>query len=431
MQPMRAAILVVGSELLGPDRVDSNSLFLSQTLRRYGVGLVRKSIVGDGVDDIAAELTALLADADLVLVCGGLGPTADDVTREGTAQAMGRRLVENAEQLAVLREKFARFGMRMADTNLKQAELIEGARVLPNPRGSAPGQFVEDEGKAVFLFPGVPRELKGLIRSELEPWLKVNTDGEALETRILRVACMGESTLEERILPAYEEFGREAISVLASAGEIQVRVTAGGGSDERTARLQSMTRSLRLLIGGSVYSEGENTSLEKVVGALLASHGRTVVTAESCTGGLIAQRLTAVPGSSAYFLGGVVTYSDHLKAQLLAVPPEMIAEHGAVSQEVVRWMASGAKELLGADYALAVSGIAGPGGGTVDKPVGLVYVCLAGQGDPKIKELRLPGDRERVRWLTSQWALDLLRRELLRTGGAQESVPAFARGDGG
>lgn len=415
MQRMRAAILAVGSELLGPDRLESNSLFLAQTLRRYGVDVVRKSVVADVVRDIRRELTALLEDVDLVLVCGGLGPTADDVTREGAARAVGRSLIEDAAQVEVLRAKFARFGMRMAETNLKQAEVIEGARVLPNPRGSAPGQLLEIPGKAaVFLFPGVPRELKGLMKTELEPWLEERTDGEEVETRVLRVACVGESTLEERILPAYDEYGREAVSVLASAGEIQVRVTAAGHVQERASRLESMTRRLRELIGDSVYSGEPDASLEQAVGGLLTKLGRTVVTAESCTGGLISQRLTAVPGSSSYFLGGVVTYSDQLKRELLGVPRGVLEEYGAVSPEVVGWLASGAKKSLQADYALAVSGIAGPGGGTASKPVGLVYVGLAGEGDPEVKKLRLPGDRERVRWMASQWSLDLLRRELLR-----------------
>ncbi len=423
MHRMRAAILAVGSELLGPDRLESNSLYLAQTLRRYGVVLVRKSIVADVVDDIRRELTALLRDADLVLICGGLGPTADDVTREGTALAVGRGLAEDAAQLEVLKGKFARFGMRMADTNLKQAEVIDGARVLPNPRGSAPGQALETDGKSIFLFPGVPRELRGMARSELEPWLEEETQGEAVETRVLRIACVGESTLEERILPAYTEFGREAISVLASAGEIQVRVTATGHSKDRSAALDSMTRRLRQLIGDSVYAEGQGSSLESVVGSLLTGRGKTVVTAESCTGGLIAKRLTAVPGSSVYFLGGVVTYSDRMKRQLLEVPAEVLEEHGAVSPEVVSWMASGARRLLGADYALAVSGIAGPGGGTDSKPVGLVYIGLAGDGEPEVQKHRLLGDRKRVRWMASQWSLDLMRRELLRTEGGAEQPP--------
>ncbi len=422
MQRMRAAILAVGTELLGPDRLESNSLLLAQTLRRYGVNLRRKSIVGDVVGDISRELNTLLREVDLVLICGGLGPTADDVTREGVATAVDRELFEDAEQLEVLKRKFARFGMPMADTNLKQAEVIEGARVLPNPRGSAPGMVLEVDGKVLFLFPGVPKELGGLMRSELEPWLEEKTQGEAVETRVLRVACVGESTLEERILSAYEEFGREAISVLASAGEIQVRLTASGQLRERTPRLDSMIQRLRDLIGDSVYSEEPEGSLEKVVGGLLVSRGKTVVTAESCTGGLIAQRLTAVAGSSAYFLGGVVTYADPLKVQLLDVPPAALEQHGAVSPEVVSRMAAGAQKSLGADYALAVSGIAGPGGGTANKPVGLVYVGLAGEGDPRVEELRLPGDRDRVRWMASQWSLDLLRRELLQFDRDSELV---------
>jgi len=415
MQPMRAAILAVGSELLGPDRLESNSLLLTQALRRYGVDLVRKSIVGDVAGDLGRELMSLLGDVDLVLVSGGLGPTADDVTREAVAAALGRRLIEDPEQLEELRTKFARFGMRMAETNIKQAEVIEGATVLPNSRGSAPGQWVEVGGKAIFLFPGVPGELAGLIRSELEPWLASRTDGEVVETRVIKVACVGESTLEERILPAYGEFGREAISVLASAGEIQVRMTASGRAHDRAPVLESMTRRLRELIGDSVYAEGKESSLEEVVGGLLARQGKTVATAESCTGGLIAQRLTAVPGSSAYFLGAAVTYSDSVKRKVLEVAAETLDRYGAVSPEVVSEMSRGARRIFAADYAVAVSGIAGPGGGTPTKPRGLVYVGLLGEGDPEIQELRLPGDRERVRWLASQWALDLLRRQLLRS----------------
>jgi len=239
----------------------------------------------------------------------------------------------------------------------------------------------------------------------------------------LRIACVGESTLEERILPAYTEFGREALSVLASAGEIQVRVTATGHSKERSAALDSMLRRLRQLIGASVYAEGHGSSLESVVGSLLTGRGKTVVTAESCTGGLIAKRLTAVPGSSAYFLGGVVTYSDLLKHQLLEVPAEVLEQQGAVSPEVVSWMASGARRLLGADYALAVSGIAGPEGGTDTKPVGLVYIGLAGDGEPEVQKHLLLGDRKRVRWMASQWSLDMLRLELLRNEGSAEQGP--------
>jgi nicotinamide-nucleotide amidase len=431
---MKAAILAIGSELLGTDRLDSNSLQLTRALRRFGVELGRKTVVGDVVDDIAAQVETLLAEFDLVLVTGGLGPTADDVTRQAVASALGRALRIDAAQLDEIRAKFARFNLAMPEVNKRQAEVLEGATVLSNSHGTAPGMLVEHQGRVLFLLPGVPQELDGLVRSALEPWLASMTGGEVVETCVLKVACLAESRLEEMIAPAYEEFGRETISILAGAGDIQVALTVRGTAAERQSSLDEIVSRVKRLIGDAVYSTEASGSLEQVVGQLLRRRGCRVVTAESCTGGLIAGRLTAVPGSSDYFLGGVVTYTNQLKEQLVGVPKAELARFGAVSEEVVCSMAQGALATLGGDFSIAVSGIAGPGGGTKSKPVGLVHIAIAERRSGQIdhRRVQLPGDRERVRLLASQWALDLLRRRLLigaSPGSVLEAEQARACGE--
>ncbi len=433
---MRAAILAVGSELLGTDRLDTNSLKLTALLERYGVELRRKAVVGDSEQELADEIGRLMGGYELVLVTGGLGPTADDLTREAVAGALGRRLVDSPELEIDLRAKFARFGMRMPEVNLRQTKLVEGAECLANPRGTAPGQRLESRGCTLFLFPGVPAELDGLMESALEPWLRAATGGAALATRVLRVACVAESALEERIGPAYEEFGREAISVLASAADIQVRLTAAGPEAEREARLEEMSRRVGELIGDALYARSAEQTLERVVGEELRRAGLTLATAESCTGGLVARRLTEVPGSSDYFVGGVVTYADRLKSELLGVSAALLAAEGAVSEPVVRQMAEGARARLGADLAVAVSGVAGPGGGTEAKPVGTVHLAVAGPEGAETghRRLRLPGSRRRVRRLASQWALELVRRRLLALAaagpGAADEAPRRRVGSG-
>ena len=365
---MRAAILAVGSELLGTERLDTNSLALTRELERFGVRLGRKVVVGDDLEELEAVLRELFAAADLVLVTGGLGPTADDLTRQAVAATLGRGLVESAEIVADIQAKFASFGMRMPEVNRRQAEVIEGAEVLTNRRGTAPGQRVDHEGGTLFLFPGVPHELEAMVKRALAPWLERHSGRPPLEMRLLKVACVPESTAEEMLAPAYQEFGAEAIALLASAGELQVRLTARGGA--------------------------------------------------AADGGLVAERLTRVPGSSAWFVGSAVTYSNRLKREMLGVAGDLIERHGAVSREVAQAMAGGVRARLGSDYGLAITGIAGPDGGSDEKPVGTVHVALAGPADggPAHRHLRLPGDRARVRRLTSQWALDLLRRALMGDG---------------
>jgi competence/damage-inducible protein CinA-like protein len=412
---MKAAILAVGSELLGSGRLDTNSLRLTALLDRYGVELRRKAAIGDSQEEIAAELRFLLPRVDLILVTGGLGPTADDVTRDAVAAALDRRLVLDEEALAAIERRFQSLGWRMPEVNRRQAWIVKGAEVIPNPRGTAPGMRLESGGCTLFLFPGVPTELDGMMAEALEPWLARRSGGVARETAVLKIAGLPESVVEERIAPAYEEFGREAITILANAGEIRLQATAAGPEDERRARLHAMVARLAALAGDAVFTTREEDTLESVVGDLLRAAGATLTAAESCTGGLLAQRITSVPGSSDYFLGAAVTYSNELKIRMARVPPEVLAEHGAVSEPVARAMAEGVRHALGSDYGVGITGIAGPGGGSAEKPVGTVHVAVAGpgEGDVHHRKLRLPGDRDRVRRFSAQLALEMLRRRLL------------------
>ena len=410
---MKAAILAVGSELLGTDRLDTNSLRLTHLLERYGVQLRQKGVVGDSIEDISAELHALASKYDLVLVTGGLGPTSDDVTREAASLAFDRGLRLDEQLLASLQRRFREFGREMPAANRKQAEVIEGAELIPNRRGTAPGMQIEGEGATLFLFPGVPVELEGMVESHLEPWLAERSGGMGRETATIKVACLPESVVEERIAPAYEEFGREDITILFSPGEIRLRSTAQGPDEERRRRLEAMTSRLRELVGDAVFCEREEDTLEGVIGELLRKAGATLTVAESCTGGLLAERITRVPGSSDYFLGGAVTYTNELKSQVLGVPEEMLREHGAVSEPVARAMAEGVRRVYKSDYGIGVTGVAGPGGGSEEKPVGTVHIAVAGPGGTGHKRVRFPGDRERVRMQSAQFGLDMLRRMLL------------------
>lgn len=409
---MDAAILAVGTELLGTERLDTNSLRMADILRVYGVDLKAKSVAGDDAAEIARQLQFLMEGAQLILVSGGLGPTADDVTREAVAQCLGRDLLFEPRILEEIERRFAAFGWEMPEANRRQAFVIEGADVLPNANGSAPGLRLEADGRTLFLFPGVPGELEAMVHDYLEPWLLAHTTGARLEVKVLRVSCVSESSLEDQIAPVYAEFGRENISVLSSPGEIAIELIAAGAEGERRAQLGRMTARLQGLLGRALYSDGGFASLEEAVGSQLLAAGRTVVVAESCTGGLLAQRLTAVPGSSAYFLGGVVTYSNDLKTRLLGVSPETLERHGAVSRETAEAMAVGARQRLGGDFGLGITGIAGPDGGTVEKPAGTVHIALADSEGPIHRQFRFPGNRSRIRHLAAQWALELLRRRL-------------------
>jgi nicotinamide-nucleotide amidase len=312
----------------------------------------------------------------------------------------------------------------MPEVNRRQAFVLDGAMVLDNRRGTAPGLRIEHRGTTCFLLPGVPHELDYLATTFLDPWLEERGGDIQLETTVLKVACRGESAVEEKIASVYDEFGAEAVTVLASPGEVRIELRARGGAAERAALLQKMSDRVAGFLGPSVFTRHGDQDLEGVCGELLVELGATVATAESCTGGWIAQRLTATPGSSAYFLGSVVAYSDQTKVALLGVPAELILQHGAVSREVALALAQGARERIGSDYGVGVTGIAGPGGGSEEKPVGTVHLAVSGPRGPEDlihQRAVFPGDREKVRRMTSQLGLELLRRRLLdpnyRPGG--------------
>jgi nicotinamide-nucleotide amidase len=408
---VRAAILAIGTELLGTDRLDTNSLLLTAALARHGFELARKVVVGDDEGAIVRELERSCADAEVVLVTGGLGPTRDDLTRDAVASFAGRALVLDARELARLEARYRRFGRAMPPSNRRQAEVVAGARVLDNPVGTAPGQHLEVGGRHLFLFPGVPRELRALMESELEPWLAAHAGPERSASVDLVTACVPESAIEDRLGPAYAAFGREPITVLAKPGEVRVRVSARGAGGALGAELERRRRLVAPLLGDALYSE-RGEELEQVVVDLLRAHAADVAVAESCTGGLLGERITRVAGSSEVFVGGAIVYANRLKRELVGVEDELLRDHGAVSEPVARAMAEGARRRFDAAWALAITGVAGPGGGSPDKPVGTVHLALAGAESTDHLRVRLPGDRERVRWQASQLALDMLRRRL-------------------
>jgi len=410
---LSAEIIAIGSELLAPDRSDTNSLWLTDQLNRLGIDVKLKTIVGD--DD--ARLEELIRDAvkrsRVVITTGGLGPTEDDITRKVVARALGRRLALDENVLAEIRARFQSFGVNMPERNSRQAMVIDGAAVLPNPNGTAPGLYLEDQDCAIALLPGPPREMKPMFEHHVQSYLENLAGDIHFARRILRVAGMGESAVDEKIAPIYTKYENPQTTILFNSSEIEVHLRAYGRTEaDAETLLDDLSLRIERALGNSVFSfRGE--TMEEVIGRRLTVTGFTLAVAESCTGGLIAERLTRVPGSSTYFLEGVVTYSNEAKTRLVGVDKKIIKEFGAVSSQVARDMARGVRHHAKTDFGLAVTGIAGPGGGTEEKPVGLVYIALADDAHTEHKRLMLPGDRELIRWRASQAALDLLRRRLI------------------
>jgi len=414
---MKAEIIAAGSELLTPDRVDTNSLFLTAELNKLGIEVTRKAIVGDNRGDIRDAFAQALARADVVIATGGLGPTEDDLTREAVAELLGRKLESNPAVLRTIQERFRSIGRQMADVNARQAMVPEGAQVLENLRGTAPGLWLESEGRIIILLPGPPKEMEALFSRQVAERLATRAGGTRLVERDLRVAGMTESDLDQLIAPIYTKYPDVHTTILAAPGEIQVQPRIWA-ADVRAAEklLDEMVERFTIALGDNLFTvKGE--SLEEVVADALIQNHATISTAESCTGGLVAERLTRIPGSSSYFLGGVVSYSNELKSAWADVPPELIQSRGAVSAEVAIALAEGIRLRTCSTLGMGITGIAGPGGGTSEKPVGLVHIALAGGGAPRERGLRFPGDRERVRWQASQVALDMVRRHFLYVPG--------------
>ena len=409
---MDAEIIAVGSELLTPQHTDTNSLYLTERLNQLGILVRFKSVVGDSKEDLEATLRAAMARSPLIVLTGGLGPTEDDLTREVVAQVLGRPLHEVAELRQRLQERYARLGRAMPENNLRQAQVPEGGEWLENRNGTAPGIWIEEKDHIVVLLPGPPRELEPLFDSICVPRLKPRASGAPIKTRVYKVVGLPESEVDQLIAPLYRTYTNPTTTILASLGTIEVHLRARAATDEEAeARLADLGDKIELALGDYVYStKGE--SLEEVVGMYLVMRQKTLAVAESCTGGLLAERLTRVSGSSNYFLGGAVCYTNEMKTRWVGVPAELIAAHGAVSQPVAQAMAEGVRARTGASVGLGITGIAGPTGGITDKPVGLVFVALADERGTQVREFHFPGSRERVRHWATQMALEMVRRRI-------------------
>lgn len=410
---LRAEIIAIGSELLTPHRTDTNSLWLTERLNSVGIEVQLKTVVGDDEAILEESLRDALRRSAVIISTGGLGPTEDDITRKVFARVTGRHLKLDYEVLEGIRQRFASRGYQMTPNNERQALILDGGKVLPNPNGSAPGIKLDQDGKLIVLLPGPPRENQPMFDDYVMPDLERMSRGVRIARRVLKVTGLGESALDDMIAPIYKEYTNPTTTVLFTDSEIEIHLT---GSADTAARAEEivgeLTDKLEEKLGYYLYSTtGE--SLEEVVGHRLRLKQFTIATAESCTGGLVAERITRVPGSSDYFVGSVVSYTNEVKSQLLEVPEDMIERHGAVSGEVAEAMARGVKAQTGATIGVSVTGTAGPGGGTDAVPVGTVYVGLADDVVTSNRRLVLPGDRHLVRWRASTAALEMVRRRYL------------------
>jgi nicotinamide-nucleotide amidase len=415
---MKAEIIAVGSELLTPDRIDTNSLFLTEELNKLGIEIVRKTVVGDDRALMLEAFRDAVNRVPLTIASGGLGPTEDDLTRETVAELLGRGLVRSEAIVRYIEARFRSFGRPMPDSNLRQAMVPEGAEPLDNPRGTAPGLWIEDRDRMIVLLPGPPRELKPLFREQVLPRLLRRVSNVRMFHRELRVTGLGESHVDSLAGPVYTRYPEVQTTVLASPGEVQIHLrmwTEDAVHAEST--FADIERALDLALTDRIFSR-DGSPLEVVVAHELLKQNSTIAAAESCTGGLFAERLTTIAGSSAYFLGGVVCYSNEMKTAWADVPPELIATKGAVSAEVAIALAEGIRRRVGSTLGVGITGIAGPGGGSEEKPVGTVHVGLASAAGVRERALRLPGDREMVRMQASQAALDMVRVHFLYNGQA-------------
>lgn len=414
---LSAEIIAIGSELLTPTKTDTNSLWLTEKLNEIGVEVKLKTIVGDDESRLEETIKDALNRSDIVVTTGGLGPTEDDITRKISAKAVGRELVFDENVLEEIKARFRTFAREMPETNKRQAFIIEGAKVLPNPNGSAVGMSLEIGEKFLVVLPGPPRELKPMFENFVLPKLRESAGEIYVRRKILRVSGLGESAVDELIAPIYKEYKNVNTSILFNRSEIELHLTAQTDTIEKANRLLAeLSDRIAEKLGSAVFAMNGET-MEEIVGKLLTDAKKTLSVAESCTGGLIAERLTEISGSSAYFIEAAITYSNEAKIRTLGVSREIIETHGAVSRETVEAMASGMREKAGTDYAIAVTGIAGPTGGNEEKPVGLVFIGYADENQTKSIKINLPGDRYLIRWRSSQAALDFLRRQIMKNSG--------------
>jgi nicotinamide-nucleotide amidase len=409
---MDAEIIAVGSELLTPLYLDTNSLFLTERLNSLGIEVRFKTVVGDRADDLARVLKQALSRSPLVILTGGLGPTEDDLTRRVVSEVLGRGLREVPEIRRKIQERLARLGRPMAENNLRQAMIPEGAAWLENKQGTAPGIWIEDDRNLLVLLPGPPGELEAMFDAACVPRLAQASPGQRIKTRVYKVVGLPESEVDKRAAAVYKAYENPTTTILAKPGAIEIHLRARAASDEEAdALLAELGDQIELALGEYVFStQGE--PLEEVVGMYLVMRQKTLAVAESCSGGLLAERLTRYSGSSNFFLGGAICYSNVLKTKLAGVPTNLIEKHGAVSQPVAQAMAEGIRARTGASIGVGITGIAGPTGGSREKPVGLVFIALADERGTQVREFRFPGNRERVRLWATQMALEMIRRRV-------------------
>jgi nicotinamide-nucleotide amidase len=412
---LSAEIIAVGSELLTPDRADTNGLWLTGKLNELGVEVKLKTIVGDDEARLGEAIADAVKRSDIIITTGGLGPTEDDVTRQASARAVGRRLVYHDELESLLRERFKRWGRDMPEINKRQAYIIEGAEVLPNPNGSAAGMLAEIGEKLVAILPGPPRENQPMFENCVAARIREKAGDVFVRRRVFRVSGLGESAVDEAVAPIYTEYKDMQTSILFSKTDIEIRLAVHAERVEDAVRtVNEAAERIAAAIGDPVFATDGET-MEVVLGKLLTERGKTISAAESCTGGLISRRLTEIAGSSKFFMEGVVSYSNEAKIRTLNVPKEIIDEHGAVSSQTAEAMARGMRQAAGTDIAVSVTGIAGPDGGSEEKPVGTVYIGYSDESGERSIKMLFPGDRYLIRWRSSQAAMDYVRRRLLKS----------------
>jgi nicotinamide-nucleotide amidase len=414
---VNAEIIAVGSEMLTPHRQDTNSLYLTAKLNALGVEVRFKCVVGDDREGLVAAAKLAMRRSDIVLFSGGLGPTEDDLTRECVAEALGLTLTRDPQIVAKLEERFAKRGIKMSANNSKQADVITNAVALTNPVGTAPGQWIsgkyDGNDRIVILLPGPPYELKAVFEGECISRLRVKIPPRHIAVRTLKMALIPESQVDARVSPIYKAYSDVESTILAGAGEIQLHFRCRKASAaEAEARVEELAEKVEDEMGDAIFSRKGET-IEQIVSYLVQMRGMTLATAESCTGGLLAERITSLSGSSRYFLGGAVVYSNELKTQFAGVPKALIDQHGAVSREVAAALAEGIRKRCLSSYGVGITGVAGPTGGTEQKPVGLVYIALASDEGTQVVERNFPGDRARIRQFSTLQALEMIRRALI------------------
>jgi len=409
---LKAEIISVGTELLLGEIVNTNAQYIAKELADLGIDVYHQSVVGDNAARLSEAYRVAFERSDLIITTGGLGPTKDDMTKETAAQFLNRELIPHEESLKIIEDYFSRRGLPVNDGNRKQGYFPEGSTILPNPNGTAPACIVEDNNNKLILLPGPPREMIPLFETQVIPYLKKYQD-KVFSFKVLNICGIGEGHMEEIIMDIVDNQTNPTVAPYAKAHALTLRIAASGRTKEEAERLiVPVEKQIRDRLGDNIYGEGD-TTLESVVAELLIKKKLTIAVAESCTGGLLCGRLINYPGISSVFMEGAITYSNQSKIKLLGVKPETLEKYGAVSQEVAKEMADGIYKTANTNIGISITGVAGPGGGTETKPVGLIYIGICINGTTKVKKVNLNGSRNRVRNLITTNALDLLRREII------------------